>query len=393
MDSAATPRDRALTRRSVLAAGGTGALVAAMTACGTPAPATSSPTAAATVDTSDTDQRLRWQNWPEYIDEGGGAGSTLARFEQQTGIDVTYTEDIEGNETFTDTVQQQLLRQQSTGYDLVVLSDDTVGQWISKGWVLPLDKANIPNASNIRSELLDVPYDKGAVYSLPWMSGFAGLGINKKLYRQLTGKTEIRTLDELWDPRLKGRVTVLDDLQDTMGLILMAQGKNLADFTDLDFDVALAELQSRVDSGQVRQVTGNGYLTDLESGAVAASTAWSGDLDGNDELAWFLPESGGTYWTDAMLIPALAAHKKNAERAMNYYYDPRNAADLIAGGVRYATPVPAARDILDKAGDDVVDNPLVFPTEEFLAQTQVFKVLTPDQNDQYTNAFNDVIGA
>jgi spermidine/putrescine transport system substrate-binding protein len=377
----------------VLAASGGGVLAAGLAACGTPPAPTSRPTAASTTDTSDTDPRLRWQSWPEYLDNEGGPGSTLARFEKQTGIDVNYTQDIEGNETFTDTVQQQLVRQQSTGYDLIVLSDDTVGQWIAKGWVLPLDKENIPNWTNIRPQLLDAPYDQGAMYSLPWMSGFAGLGINKKLYKELTGKTEIRTLDDLWDPRLKGRVTVLDDLQDTMGLILMAQGKNIADFTDLDFNVALAELQEKVDSGQVRQVTGNGYLADLESGAVAASTAWSGDLDGNDELAWFLPESGGTYWTDAMLIPALAARKKNAERAMNFYYDPKNAAALLEGGVRYATPVPKAREILADAGSDLVDNPLVFPTEQFLSNTQVFKVLTPDQNDKYSNAFNDVIGA
>jgi spermidine/putrescine transport system substrate-binding protein len=178
-----------------------------------------------------------------------------------------------------------------------------------------------------------------------------------------------------------------------MGLIMMSQGKNIAEFTDADFQDALAVLKDKVDSGQVRQVTGNGYLPELESGAIAASTAWSGDVDGNPDLAWFVPESGATYWTDNMLIPALASHKTNAEKAMNFYYDPENAGRLIAGGVTYVTPVPSAKPTVQKLDAELAKNPLIFPSEEFLSKTQIFKVLTAEENDNYTEQFNDVVGA
>jgi len=384
----------ALTRRSVLAGAGGVGLAAALSACGTGGDTgNATATAAAAEDLSDTEKKLRWQNWPAYMDKEGGKGSTLTAFESASGIDVNYTTEIDGNESFTDTVQQQLERQQATGYDLVVLTDWMAGKWIENGWALPLDKANIPNATNLRPQLVEVPFDAGRKYSLPWMSGFAGIGINKKRYKELTGKTEIKSIEDLWVPELKGRITVLDEMRDTVGLILLSQGKKITEFTDSDFDAALAELQKQVDSGQVRQVTGNGYLPDLESGAIAASTAWSGDLFGNPDLAWFVPESGATYWTDNMLIPALAAHKKNAERAMNNYYDPKNAAALVSGGVTYVSPVPAAKAILEKSDPDLASNNLVYPSDEFLANTQIFKVLSPEENDRYTQAFNDVIGA
>ena len=329
----------AMQRRTVLAGAGGVALAAFLAACGASGNgSTPSTTAAAGKDLSATEKKLRWQNWPAYMDKEGGKGSTLTTFEKQSGVDANYTTEIDDNITFTNSVQQQLQRQQPTGYDIVVLTDWMAGKWIANGWALPLNKENIPNAKNLRPQLVEVPFDKGRNYSLPWMSGFAGIGINKKVFKKLTGKSEIKSIDDLWDPKLKGRITVLSEMRDTMGLIMMSQGKNIGNFTDADFQDALAVLKDKVDSGQVRQVTGNGYLPELESGAIAASTAWSGDVDGNPDLAWFVPESGATYWTDNMMIPALAAHKTNAEKAMNFYYDPENAGRLIVGGVTYVTP-------------------------------------------------------
>jgi spermidine/putrescine transport system substrate-binding protein len=381
-----------LSRRSLLAGFGGVGIAATLAACG----GSSSPVAVASpasaVDLSATDKTLRWQSWPAYMDYDGGKGSTLRAFEKQSGVKVRYTDGIEGNASFTDTVRRQLLAGKPTGYDLVVLTDWMAGKWIDNGWALPLDKTNIPNWTNLRPQLVDVPFDPGRRYTLPWMSGFAGIGINKKAYRELTGKAAPRTIQDLWDPKLKGQVTVLDEMRDTIGLILLSQGKRITDFSDADFQAALAELQKQVDSGQVKQVTGNNYLDELEKGTVAASTAWSGDLFGNPDLGWVVPESGATYWTDNLLIPAMAAHRLNAERAMNFYYDPANDARLIMGGITYATPVPASQAIVARSDAALARNELVYPTDEFLATTQIFKELTPEQNDQYTRAFNDVIG-
>lgn len=385
----------AVTRRSVLAGAGGVGIAAALAACGTGGTATptAAPTAAAGKDLSATEKKLRWQNWPYYLDKEGGKGSTLQTFEKQTGIDVNYTYEIEDNIDFTKTVRPQLERQQPTGYDIVVLTDWMADRWIRSGWALPLNYDNIPNGDNLRAQLKDIEFDVGRKYSLPWQSGFAGLGYNGSLLKKLTGKSEIKTLDELWDPKLKGRITVLSEMRDTIGLILLSQGKNPADFADSDFDAALAELQKHVDSGQIRKVAGNDYVTALDNGEIAAAIAWSGDLFGSEKNTWLQPESGATYWTDNMMIPALASHKTNAEKAMNFYYDPANQGAMIVGGVTYVTPVPGAQPIVAKSDKALSTNPLIFPTDDFLATTKIFKVLTPEDNDRYQAAFDDVTGA
>ena len=249
---------------------------------GTESTASGQPTPKSQADKSDTEKALRWNNWPFYIDNQGGKGSTLAKFESETGIDVNYTENIEDNSDFFDSVKAQLQKGIPTGYDLVVLTDWMADKWIRLGYALPLTQSVIPNSKELRPQLSNVAFDPDRKYTLPWQSGFAGLGFNKKVLKDLTGKTEIKTIDELY-PKLKGRVTVLSEMRDTVGLILMASGKNPADFTDAEFQDALSVVQEQVDNGQIRKVAGNDYVAALDNDEVAAAFAWSGDLFGSGE--------------------------------------------------------------------------------------------------------------
>ena len=390
-----------MSRRRFLRAAGIGGAAMAAAACGakgtgggSTASASGAPSPSSQPDKSDTEKLVNWSNWVSYIDTDDESGDrpSLAEFEKQTGIKVTYTEDVNGNQDFYAKVRAQLEQGRDIGRDIVVLTDWMAGLWVSKGYALPLNDANIANKGNILPALADPAFDPKRAHTMPWQSGFAGLGYNKALLKEATGKDSMKSVSDLWDPALKGKVTVLDEMRDTIGIIMMSQGKDPSNFTDDDFNAAADELQKQLDSGQIRQVTGNDYLTALENKDVVAVIGWSGDvaaLGGDYEFS--LPESGGTLWTDNMLIPAMAGHQKNAETVMNYYYDPKAAAQ-VAAYVQYITPVAGVQEEIAKIDPSLTENPLIFPSEETLSKVKIFMPLTPAQQTQYEQQFQQLIG-
>lgn len=397
IDAIAGTMRSSVSRRRIIQAAGLGGVVAFAAACGAngaDAGTEGSSAAASAEDQSDNDKVANWSNWPLYIDINDDTGErpTLEQFQKDTGIAVTYTEDINDNNEFFAKVRTQLEQGQDIGRDLVVLTDWMAAQWIQNGYAQKLDKAAMPNSGNIIPRLASVSFDPTREYTLPWQSGIGGLGYNKAALKEATGSDTMKTLDELFDPALKGRITVLSEMRDTMGCIIAWQGNDPSDFTDEQFNQAIAALTEQVDSGQIRQVTGNDYIAALESGDVIAVIGWSGDIFAlGDEFAFEIPASGGTLWTDNMLIPALAAHKKNAESIMNYYYDPTVAAQ-VAAYVNYICPVEGAQAAMEKLDPALATNEFIFPTEATLDRTFVFMELTAEQNEQYERSFQSAIG-
>ncbi|HSF26681.1 MAG TPA: spermidine/putrescine ABC transporter substrate-binding protein [Actinomycetes bacterium] len=389
-----------LTRRTLLTGVGAGAAALALAACGTEGTATN-PTSAATgtgaapgQDFSDTEKQIKWSNWPEYIDvdDNTQARPTIEEFQKQTGIKVTYTEDYNDNDEFFAKVRPQLSAGQDTGRDVWCSTDWMVARLIRLGWVQKLDKANIPNAANLEPDLQNVEFDKGRVYSLPWQSGFAGIGYNPAA----TGGKKIESVDQLLtDASLKGKVTLLTEMRDTVGLVMLAQGKDPADFTDADFDAAIAEIQRAKDAGQLRGFTGNEYGKPLAAGDIAACFAWTGDVvqlqADNPDLGYALPATGHTLWSDNFVIPNKARHKANAEKLINYYYGPEVMAQVVAY-VNYISPVAGVRDIVVADDPETADNPLIFPSADVLAKSHVFRGLTEEEETKYNKAFQALIG-
>ncbi len=384
----------ALSRRHLLAAGG---LTSAVVLSGCGAGPTSNETTTVTpsptlADLSDVEKTVLFSNWPLYIDPDEGEGSTLTDFVEQTGIDVVYTDDINDSNEFFAKVRTNLEQGRSIDRDIVVLNEEYVETWIAEGYAAPLNKALIPNAKNLLPKLQNVPYDNGRMYSLPWQSGFTGIGWNSDYLARETGLSTISSLEEFFSPALKGRITILAEMTDTMGLLLNWQGFSMSDFTSDQFADTLAVLQAKVDEGFIRQVTGNDYIAALETGDAIAAIGWSGDvLALGDGFGFALPESGGMIWSDAMVIPSVATHKKNAEILMNYYYDPVVAA-RVAAWVNYVCPVQGAQEAMAAIDPDLVDDPWIFPSSELLAQSQEFMYLGPDVRDEYTRAFLATVG-
>lgn len=387
-----------VSRRRLLQVAGVGGAALAVAACGAgggdAASASGTPSAASATDQSDTDKVANWSTWPGYldIDEATGKRPTLEAFTKQTGITVNYTEDVNDNNEFYAKVRTQLEQGQDIGRDIVVLTDWMAGIWIENGYAQKLDKASMPNSGNVIAKLQNPGFDPGRQYSLPWQSGFGLLGWNTAQLKAAMGITSLNSLDQLFDPRLKGRVSVLSEMRDTMGILLAYQGADPTNFTNDQWNSAIALLTKQIDSGQIRQVTGNDYLAALKSGDVTAVIGWSGDIiQLGDAYGIALPETGGNLWTDNMLIPALAAHKKNAEAVMNYYYDPAVAAK-VAAYVQYVCPVQGAQDAMKSVDPALVDNPWIFPNADTLAKSFIFMQLTPDQQVQYEKDFQTAIG-
>ena len=387
-----------VSRRRLLQVAGVGGAALAAAACGAgggdAASASGTPSAASATDQSATDKVANWSTWPSYldIDEATGQRPTLEAFTKQTGITVNYTEDVNDNNEFFAKVRTQLEQGQDIGRDIVVLTDWMAGLWVQNGYAQKLDKASMPNSGNVIPKLQDPGCDPGRQYTLPWQSGFGLLGWNKAQLKSTLGIDSLNSLDQLFDPKLKGRVSVLSEMRDTMGILLAYQGADPTNFTPDQWGNAIALLTKQIDSGQIRQVTGNDYLAALKSGDVIAVIGWSGDIiQLGDAYGIALPESGGNLWTDNMLVPALAAHKKNAEAVMNYYYDPVVAAK-VAAYVQYVCPVEGAQDAMKSIDPTLVDNPWIFPNADTLAKAFIFMQLTPEQQLQYEKDFQTAIG-
>ncbi|MET8550071.1 polyamine ABC transporter substrate-binding protein [Micromonospora zamorensis] len=389
---------RPLSRRGLLSGAlGSAALLTlggSLTGCGTKG-AQQTEAGCVSEDLSGTERKLVFSNWPQYLDvdeKDESKRPSLDEFVRKTGIAVTYTEDINDNNEFFGKVQHQLAACQSTDRDIIVLSDWMAARMSRLGWIQKLDPAKIPNVrANLLSSLLNRSFDTENRLSIPWQSGLAGLAYNGNVTR------ELRTVDELLTrPDLKGRVTALSEMRDTMGLLLGAAGHNPANFTSAQFDDALTTLRKAVDSGQIRRFTGNDYAPDLAKGDIAACIGWSGDvvqLAGADEKIRFVaPDSGVMLYSDNMMVPNKATHKANAEQLINYYYEPAVAARLAAY-VNYICPVKGAQAEMEKIDPELAANPLIFPDEALLSKSTLFMALDEKQEKEYEGKFQQVIGA
>jgi spermidine/putrescine transport system substrate-binding protein len=335
---------------------------------------------------------LRFSNWTLYIDsEKGNKHPTLDMFKKETGTTVSYTEDINDNASYFGKIQGPLSRGQSIDRDIIVMTDNSryPALLIKKGWVEKLDKSAIPNIKNLQDALQHPNWDTNRDYSLPWQSGMTGIAYNDKLTQP------ILTIDELLEnPKLKGKVTLLSEMGDTLTLVMFSNGDDPSKVTDASFDKAMNRIQKAVDSGQVRQFTGNDYSGPLAKGDLSACMAWSGDVvqlqADNKNLHWNVPTHGGGIWTDNMLIPK-GGDVFTASTYMNFVYDPKIAA-LIEDYVNYICPVKGAKEELQKIDPDVAKNTLIFPTDKMLDNVVGFDSAAL-ANQKYLEAWQNLISS
>ena len=384
-----------LSRRGALRGAGLAGLGALLAACGTSgAPATGDATSSSGEGGGSGDRVVNWAHWTLYLDydEETQSYPTLDAFMESSGITVNYSEDIDGNDTYWGRIQGQLANGQDIGQDIIVFTDWMAARCISLGYAQEIDAAAVPNKANILPSLAQVDFDPGRTRSLTWQSGIAGVAWNKERVPE-----GLRTVSDLWRPELKGRVEVLDEMRDTIGLIMAEQGVDIAGtWGSSEFTSAIEVLEQQISSGQIRQVRGNSYKEDLISGDALAVIGWSGDLtqinfENDDQWEFAIPEAGGTLWSDNMLIPVGSPHKSDAEKVMDYYYDPEVAAQ-VAAYVNYICPVQGAQEAMEAIDPELAGNTSIFPDEATLAKLKVFRTLSADEESEFNEQFQTAIG-
>jgi spermidine/putrescine transport system substrate-binding protein len=337
---------------------------------------------------------LNFANWPLYIDidEDTKARPTLDAFTAETGIKVNYYEEINDNATYFAKVQGPLSQGRGIDRDIFVFTDNSrfPSLLIENGWVEKLDKDLIPNIENLIPAQQSPPFDPDREYSLPWQSGMTGIAWNPKV-----SNGEVTSIDRLLtDPALKGKVTMLSEMADSVGLVMLQNGDDPTEVTDETFDAAIAKIQKAVDSGQIRRFTGNDYAEQLASGSIAAAVAWSGDIVqlqiDNPDLQFAIPDAGGMIWTDNMMIP-LGGSAATASTFMNFVYDPVNQAP-IAAYVNYVPPVSGTKEVLAADDPEIANNQLIFPDDATLESVSQFDS-TALNNDTYIEQWQKVLGA
>ena len=323
-------------------------------------------TATTTAEAGPASGTLRVSNWPLYMADGW-----VAAFQTATGLEVDYKEDFNDNEQWFAKNKEPLSRKQDIGADLVVPTQFMAARLKQLGWLNEISDSGVPNKKNLRPDLLNAAVDPGRKYTAPYMTGMVGLAYNKAA----TGR-DIKSLDDMWDPKFAGKVSLLSDPQDGLGLVMLSQGSSIENPTTEGVQKAVDLIKEHKDKGQIRRFTGNDYGDDLSSGNVVIAQAYSGDVvqlqADNPDLQFVVPESGGTWFIDTQVIPYTTQNQKAAETWINYLYDRANYAKLIVG-VQYVPVLSDMTDELNKVDPKSGVQPVDQPTAVDAGQAQVLE--------------------
>ncbi len=306
---------------------------------------------------------LRLYNWYDYMDE-----SILKEFEKEYGctVRVSYFTDNEGMLT--------KLQAPGANYDLLFPSDYTVQRLIALDMLAELNHANIPNIENIDKKYLDMSYDMGGKYSVPYMWGTVGI-----LYNKNKVSDEVNSWDILWNEKYADEIYMLDSSRDSIGVALMRRGYGLNDRSDEALAAAKEELIKQkpmvksyyVDETKGMMAKGNGALGVVYSGDAIIAMAEADFLD------YALPEGGTNVWFDAVCIPKSSTNKELAEKFIDFLCR-GDIAFRNADYIGYCTPNKLAYEQLD---EEIKNNKKIYPDEEYLKKCEVFVDLGDKADD------------
>ena len=358
-----------------------------LAACGSSTTTSSSSSSAAPADDgSPATGHLRISNWPLYMADG-----FVAAFQTASKLTVDYKEDFNDNEEWFAKNKEPLSRKQDIGADLAVPTQFMAFRLKGLGWLNEISDTRVPNRKNLRPDLLNDASDPGRKYTAPYMSGMTALAYNKAA----TGRA-ITKIDDLWDPAFKGKVSLLSDMQDGLGMLMLSQGSSLSEPTTETVQKAVDLVKEQKDKGQIRRFTGNDYADDLAAGNIVIAQAYSGDVvqlkADNPDLDFVVPESGGTWFIDTQVIPYTTQNQHAAEAWINYVYDKPNYAKLVAF-TQYVPVLADMTDELNKIDPKLAENPLINPPQDYKDRLKTWAALSDEQTQEFNTAYASVTGS
>jgi spermidine/putrescine transport system substrate-binding protein len=345
---------------------------------------------------------VNWANWPLYIDVSAKNQSdhpSIDLLEKHYGIKVNYCEVIQDEGPFFAKVGPSLRAHQYTGYDVAVITNGIYfTDYVELGWFIPLDHSYLPNFNKYAaSKYKHEGFDPGNVYSVPWQSGFTGIGYNPKYVGDVTSYWD------LWNPKYKGHIGMFGNNDDLPNSVLVAMYGDPAKTGPSQWRKAADKLNEQ--KPLVRQYYTQNYIQDLKNGDLWISQAWSGDIfqanaSGGSSLKFVIPKEGGVIWTDNLTLLKYAQNPVSAMLLMDWYYRPEIAA-MVAEGVNYITPVPDARQWVQRDAaqahgakksslEYIAHSPLVFPTAAEYRETYNYRVLTNEELSVWNSIFQPV---
>jgi spermidine/putrescine transport system substrate-binding protein len=322
--------------------------------------------------------------WPFYIDR-----KTIPEFEEETGVKVRYIEDVNDNNEIFAKLRPDLQNGESADRSIIVVSDWMARKMYDLGYLQDLDKDAIPTVTeNLLPSLESPAIDPDRSYTVPWQSGLTGLVVNTK------EAPDVTSINDIFDPKYKGKVTVLTELRDTVPMILLGEGIVPEEATTQDWLDAIDKLDKAIKDGQIRKLTGNDYTDDIARGDAVIALGWSGDAiqlqADNPDIEFVLPDDGCLLWSDNMVIPVGAPNPDAAYAFMDYVYDPENQAQ-IAQYNNYITPVEGVQEIFEKEEPSLADSQLIFPTEDYTAGCSTIDEPPEDGVNEVEDAWQQLI--
>lgn len=298
--------------------------------------------------------QVNFYNWDTYIGE-----TTLADFEDATGIDVRYSLFADNDELFA------RLRGGNPGFDVIVPTNDYTERMIVAEMLEPLDHSKIPNMDNIEPTFMDPPFDPGRKYSLPYMWGTIGVGYRESAF----GDTPNSWKPALDSDAYANRIALMSEGQSVLQSALKYLGHSLNDWSEDNLREATQLILDQ--KPHVAAFAPDNGQDLLYAGEVDLAMEWNGDIlqvmAEDDDVNYYVPIEGALRWEDTLAIPKGAPNPDNAHALINFLHDAEvNAA--IAEHIRYATPNRAAKELLS---EEYLNNPALFPPDEVLARTEV----------------------
>lgn len=308
-------------------------------------------------------------NWGDYIDP-----DLITEFEEESGLRVIY-QTFDSNEAMMTKIQQG-----GTTYDIAIPSEYAISKMKEDDLLLPLDHSQIPNLQYIDERFMDLSFDPGNEYSIPYFWGTVGIVFNPEL-TDLTFKS----WDDLWDPSLKNQILLLDGAREVIGMGLNSLHYSLNDTNEDHLQEALAKLSTLTPN--VKAIVGDEIKMLIAGEEAAVGLVWSGDaseiMSENEKLDYVVPEEGSNLWFDNMVIPKTASNIEGAHQFINFILDPENGA-RNAEYVGYSTPNAAALALLP---EDISGDERFYPNEELTEKLEVYDNLGRRMLSHYNDLF------
>lgn len=317
---------------------------------------------------STSQDTLTIYNWGDYIDP-----SLIDEFENQTGYHVNY-ETFDSNEAMFTKIKQG-----GTHYDIVIPSDYMIQKMNREHLLIPLDKSKIHGLDNISSKFLNQPFDPGNRYSIPYFWGTLGIVYNPQKLEGIS----IQHWRDLWNPKLKNQILLIDGAREVMGLALNRLGYSINTEDKAQLHQAyqvLCKLRPNI-----KAIVADEMKMYMANGEANVAVTFSGEandmISKNKQLCYVVPPEGSNLWFDNIVIPKTVKNKEAAYSFINFMLEPQHAAQN-AEYIGYATPNWRAKKLLPKS---IQNNPSMYPNEKSMQHLEVYK----DLGSYWLGVYND----